>query len=258
METYIHRNGEQFGPYTDEQLLEMLDADQIHKDDLVWEPAAEAWENAGEYILKRRKLTGQRLFTQRTRTPAYLILPCDLWVAELPDPPKHLLPLEYLTEQQYVEFQHGLDLVNFFRQMPLKPWPKRLNSLAQRRWPERTWKLQNTMCVVEAWRTAGLVALAQLVAQGRNRKGLYPAMVHNRISTMLAMKVSWPEDQPVYLLPDDIHPRYVSAPKPYLVRAKAKFGLYSFFVACSSPPQLEDPFLEEFCIHQNWVGPAWN
>src|SRR4051812_44718262 len=57
METYIHRSGEQFGPYTDEQLLEMHNADQILEEDLIWDPKAEAWENAGEYILKRLKVT---------------------------------------------------------------------------------------------------------------------------------------------------------------------------------------------------------
>jgi Family of unknown function (DUF6232)/GYF domain 2 len=72
METYIHRNGEQFGPYTDEQLLEMLDADQIVKGDLIWDAGSEAWENAGDYILKRLKVAALPVLSHATQTPTRL------------------------------------------------------------------------------------------------------------------------------------------------------------------------------------------
>lgn len=50
MEAYIHRAGEQLGPYTKEELLEMFYAGQFLSDDQLWVQGDNQWRNANIYV----------------------------------------------------------------------------------------------------------------------------------------------------------------------------------------------------------------
>jgi len=44
MELYLHQNGEQVGPYTEEQIISMVSSGEISRDDIIWHEGLAEWQ----------------------------------------------------------------------------------------------------------------------------------------------------------------------------------------------------------------------
>ena len=59
MEYYLHQNGEQVGPYTQEQITAMLSSGQISPEDMIWHEGLPEWKPVREVIQANAGATPQ-------------------------------------------------------------------------------------------------------------------------------------------------------------------------------------------------------
>ena len=156
-------------------------------------------------------------------------------------------------DEQALDWRTALELVALIPNgKGMRRSYKGVNSTAQRRMPDQHVTIEFTEIILGVWRMAGLAALRDTIAKGRQPifGGRHYLGVYDDPVRMAVTRVPITDDPVEVLVPGRTTVRQMDHPDeriwPWAVVAEATYGKYAFHVASQGEPSVDD--VRTFCL----------
>ena len=185
-----------------------------------------------------------------------LIQPCEIWEhVRLPKLPDGSVSVEDLSEQENRLLNAGLQVLHLVeKENGQRRSINGLNRIAQNRYPEMSWQIDEVLRVADAWKIAGLPSLIDAIRVARElppRCGRI-ASIRPKLSESAAVEIGESEVMEAFVSTYSwVKARKIEQPgwQLYRVAAKTNYGTYMFATLSIEPPS---PFaVEGLCIAHN-------